>query len=139
MIPEHHQILLEEQIRASNRTTAALRALAIFFVYESAYALAAFLLIAIGIAPTFALDEPIYFLIFVGVIVGLAGLVHSIASALRELRESVIQGFNYPRLTTSTSRASGKDAVETKTEKETADPSSSDGEKADYKTIYGLD
>lgn len=91
-----HASLLEESIKASNRTTHAVRALTTFIVYEAVYALGSGVCLIIGFIPVFALEEPWWFFILIAAGLAIGGLFHSFSVAFRELSESVVRPFRLP-------------------------------------------
>lgn len=95
--------LAMDQIRATNRTTHAIRALTKFIVFEAAYLLIAGFFVALGMAPILSLEEPNLFLIVFGALFALAGLIHSLISAFRELKESEVPRVSRPRINRATS------------------------------------
>lgn len=99
-----------DQIKATNRTTHAIRALTKFIVFEAAYLLIAGFFIAIGTAPVFSLEEPNQFLIVFGALIALAGLLHSLVSAFQELKESEIPKVYIPRINRTPSPIIRKDS-----------------------------
>ena len=93
-----HVALLEESIKASNRTTHAVRALTTFIVYEAIYVLASGVCLAIGFIPVLSLQEPWWFFVALAAGLAIGGLFHSFSVALRELSESVVRPFRLPQV-----------------------------------------
>lgn len=121
---EAHVALFEESIKASNRTTHAVRALTKFIVYEAAYALAVTFLAVIALIPTFGLEEPWWWLLFLAGLLALGGLIHSFAAAFGELSASEITWGVLPKSLHDS--ASRKNARPTENEEEPSEAEEAD-------------
>ena len=80
----------EEAIKASNRTTHAIRAITKFIVFEAAYSLGVGILLVVALGPVASLEEPHWFIVFLAGVLAIVGLVHSFAAAFTELNNSEV-------------------------------------------------
>lgn len=96
--------LFEESIRASDRTTHAIRALAKFIVYEAAYSLAVAFLVTMSFVPVFSSDGPFWWLLILAGLLSRIGLGHSLSAAFRELKESEIKSRSLSRILQDSAR-----------------------------------
>jgi hypothetical protein len=145
MDDEAHVALFEESIKASNRTTHAVRALTKFIVYEAAYTLAVVVLLGIALVPTFALEEPWWVLVFMAAVLAIAGLFHSFSSAFGELNASEVRWGVLPKSlrrsapgVEETAMPSKKPAAEREASEIDAFEKRSRAERAKYERLYGI-
>ncbi len=145
MDDEAHVALFEESIKASNRTTYAVRALTKFIVYEAAYTLAVVVLLGIALTPTFALEEPWWFLVFLAFLLAIAGLFHSFSAAFGELNASEVKWGVLPKSLRRTApgvEETAKPSKKSAAEKEASEIDSfeqrSRAERAQYERLYGI-
>lgn len=86
-----------DQIKATNRTTHAIRALVKFLLFEATYGVVALIFIGWGISPTLSLKQPSLGFIVLGVVIAVVGLMHSFVAAYKELSESNVPTVVRPR------------------------------------------
>jgi len=131
--------LLLEQIRATNRATYATRALTTFIVYEAAYTVAAAVTIGIGLVPVAALEEPWWFLVVLGGLIAIAGLIHSFSAAFDGLSNSEVKEFTLKTSKPPTGSPSGGSGPRKKSQKEVdAGERMSKAEQERYWRLYGI-
>lgn len=136
------ETLALEQIRATDRTTHAIRALTIFILYEVAYGVGVAVLVGLALGPTLSLEEPYWALLVIAGLLAITGLIHSLVVAFGELRSSQVgRQFSLPVEDKSEpSKRRRRNKVEDPQEEKISEFEARAREAQDpYRRLYGVD
>lgn len=142
---EAQAFLAEEAVKASNRTTHAVRALAKFVLYQSFYALMVVFLMVAAMVPVASLKEPLWGLVVFASLLAFIGLAHSLGAAGRELKASEITWSGLPQhLRPRVSRDERASQEHGEKPQEPGAPADASGttaqvERSRYERLYGIE